>query len=910
MESVNNRITHTNQANTTRAFHSIRRLEKMGNDLQKMTARPKPDRSLLFLQNHYLPQAVGRHFHQNHNNNNNNTTEVTEGQRDTTSTTKKPLKPLQKGCLDRGSHKGPSDTKLTLAMLQQDWKLEILPDKRSTIPLPSSDGVQSKKMLFEKSGAVEHEAQRVKRQLSAESATRSFGVVKRSTVRKEEDGEMTPAVAASKPRLKALSLQRASLSTCSTPKRKPRKDLFSSTEVFQTVDACAIESGRQLREQKVFSVQAIAQAITHEATSELERLRAIWVWLCNNIEYDVSGYLGQSEKLCTPEQVVEAGRGVCCGYSSLCLQMCREMGIECQEVSGHSKGIGYRQGQSYQNTKSNHMWNTVKLEGQWYLLDACWGAGRVDINNQTFIKRYDDFYFLADPEDFIDSHYPDEQQWQLLESPVTLEDFEKRVFKTSEFYRLGLTLQLPKNFLIVTENGEATVSLGCRWPADFTYQISPQSSELTNGQSLGDVKDVGSSSGLLTVTRLGMRLRLMPPARGKYDIMVFARPANTLGTFSWVCSFLLECPEPKPSEEIPENPYLSWGLQPTAASLGLKQSTHSAEPVMTQTGKVQLVLQTSRPLMVLCELTHKDLDSILSKHCLATQIEPDKLTCQVLCPFRGYYRLSVFVRDYDQTSDGFQNAGNFLLHCTAGAINLNELFPSSLSSSCGPGIRTARAGLSKFSHTGTLISTQQGKCNITFHNTQDVELHAVLAKELRRPLGYPLTRHILFTHTDSKVTISVTLPEPGLYRLGLYAKTGPGQDFSPLCDFILHSSAEAPWPPFPCTFVAWRKGCVLFEPRSGWLPPCSTVCFRVRIPGVQSVSVVGEGRTSLQLNKSRVWEGEVLTGREGSQLKLAAGKGGESTEMAVIMSFDVLSDGEQQQTQTDIKCALREAENE
>lgn len=40
-------------------------------------------------------------------------------------------------------------------------------------------------------------------------------------------------------------------------------------------------------------------------------------------EYDVSGYLGHSEKLSSPEEVIASGRGVCCGYASLCMQMCR-----------------------------------------------------------------------------------------------------------------------------------------------------------------------------------------------------------------------------------------------------------------------------------------------------------------------------------------------------------------------------------------------------------------------------------------------------------------------------------------------------------------------------------------------------------------------------------------------------------
>lgn len=67
----------------------------------------------------------------------------------------------------------------------------------------------------------------------------------------------------------------------------------------------------------------------------------------------------------------------------------REVGIECQEVPGHSKGIGYRQGQSLKNVKSDHLWNAVLLAGQWFLLDACWGAGRVNMEHESFVKRFE-----------------------------------------------------------------------------------------------------------------------------------------------------------------------------------------------------------------------------------------------------------------------------------------------------------------------------------------------------------------------------------------------------------------------------------------------------------------------------------------------------------------------------------------
>lgn len=64
--------------------------------------------------------------------------------------------------------------------------------------------------------------------------------------------------------------------------------------------------------------------------------------------------------------------------------------------------------------------------------------------------RFDDFYFLTDPEEFIDSHFPDEEKWQLLDMPITVGEFERRVFKTSAFFTMGLRLIQPHHSHIVT----------------------------------------------------------------------------------------------------------------------------------------------------------------------------------------------------------------------------------------------------------------------------------------------------------------------------------------------------------------------------------------------------------------------------------------------------------------------------
>jgi uncharacterized protein (TIGR03000 family) len=40
-----------------------------------------------------------------------------------------------------------------------------------------------------------------------------------------------------------------------------------------------------------------------------------------------------------------------------------------------------------------HAWNAVKLDGEWHLVDATWGAG--GIKDKQFVKKFKDYYFLA-----------------------------------------------------------------------------------------------------------------------------------------------------------------------------------------------------------------------------------------------------------------------------------------------------------------------------------------------------------------------------------------------------------------------------------------------------------------------------------------------------------------------------------
>ncbi|XP_071982449.1 kyphoscoliosis peptidase-like isoform X2 [Engystomops pustulosus] len=663
-------------------------------------------------------------------------------------------------------------------------------------------------------------------------------------------------------------------------KRKKKQELLSLTD-FTLIDE-HVRSVSSEMGSGIVSVPEIVQTITARSRSDIEKLRAIWIWLCHNISYDVEGFLGNSEKLYKTEDVVEKKRGVCAGYAGLCRDMCSEAGIRCREITGCSRGADSCDSAGFHRTKSNHMWNVVELEGAWYHLDACWGAGTVDLQQKIFIPRHEDFFFLTDPEDFIETHWPDDPSWQLLESTVSFEDFEEKIFKTSEFFRLRLFIISPTVFHLTTD-GEVKVSLGCCDLREYSYKIYKL---LDNSRVL-----VEKNFGVLTIQEASMTLRVFPPSHGLYELMIFARPLDAGYAYKWVCSYQIDCPQPKTSLKLPENPYHFWGLNHKAKDYGVISYNSGEDLISSEKSSLKVTFKTCRPLVATFQLAHPELSEAFSKKCLASQIEDNQLGCCLLLPFHGYYRLSLFVKDFGM--ENFQNAANIFIKCN-NPINHNELFPPNLSVHCGPGTNSRLHGLTSPSHTSPIITTTTGRCNITFHTLWDLNFYPVLEGGKVVSGLSSLDRHCFLTHLDHKISLTVHLPESGHYKLSIFTRRQvmeEAQDFYHACDYVIDCYSTQRLLPFPKVYSAWGHGCALLQPRVGLLPVESWEIFRVKIPGVCKVLVIGPVKTELQLTKNRIWEGKVFTGTAGSVLKIAVKVSPDSSTMDIVMSFKTQQDG-------------------
>ena len=171
------------------------------------------------------------------------------------------------------------------------------------------------------------------------------------------------------------------------------------------------------------SISKLAAHLTKPATNDYQKVRSFYVWISDNITYDVDlfrRYRPGSSLTIEPIDVIKKGKAVCQGYADLFNALCKEIGVESRLIPGYSKGFGNESRTDFSN--ADHAWNSVLIDDKWYLLDATWGAGGLN-DKMQFRAHFNEKYFLASPAEFIKDHMPLQPMWQLLECPVSMKAF-------------------------------------------------------------------------------------------------------------------------------------------------------------------------------------------------------------------------------------------------------------------------------------------------------------------------------------------------------------------------------------------------------------------------------------------------------------------------------------------------------
>jgi transglutaminase/protease-like cytokinesis protein 3 len=176
------------------------------------------------------------------------------------------------------------------------------------------------------------------------------------------------------------------------------------------------------------SFDSLARALTAGLNTDLEKVYVIHRWVTSNIAYDTDSYFSNNQsslrQSANPQNVLKAKLAICDGYSQLMVELGKRAGLKITRVVGFAKGYGYSPGVSVKG--SNHAWNIVNIDGKPYLMDSTWDAGGILEGTRKFTRNQGDYkFFLANPDEFITRHFPNQAANQLLDDPWSRTDFSE-----------------------------------------------------------------------------------------------------------------------------------------------------------------------------------------------------------------------------------------------------------------------------------------------------------------------------------------------------------------------------------------------------------------------------------------------------------------------------------------------------
>jgi len=185
--------------------------------------------------------------------------------------------------------------------------------------------------------------------------------------------------------------------------------------------------------------QGIAGYITENSVNDFDKIKKAHDWIALNIRYDTAAYFSGRYPSQSASNVISTGLAVCAGYARVFKYLCDLLEIECEIITGYARGFGISMFEEENPYIPNHDWNKVRIYGIWYLIDTTWDAGYIN-NDRRFSIDYKTEFLFSDPLIFLHSHFPLNPENQLLDVPITAQEFIMLPRIREDFFRRAANL--------------------------------------------------------------------------------------------------------------------------------------------------------------------------------------------------------------------------------------------------------------------------------------------------------------------------------------------------------------------------------------------------------------------------------------------------------------------------------------
>ena len=363
--------------------------------------------------------------------------------------------------------------------------------------------------------------------------------------------------------------------------------------------------------------------------------------------------------------------------------------MHCVDIKGHSKSVGYEPGMKIQPGKFTNTWNAVLIDGEWRYVQCNWGARHLVMSKDKKLEpaiakpsrdkikyQYDEHYFLPDPEEFILEFFPHNPDWQLLEQPINLDEFESLPFVRSLFFHYHLDFVNQRQAVIHT-NARGACDIKLRMPEDLKTRLAFHFHLRLANREDNEVNGVKLERYVLhTIQDDLVSFNVHVPQAGEYFIEIFASlvepDANPFGQsfkLKCVCKYKIICEDlSQRMHPLPACASGEWGPMKAIRHFNIIPLTHRNAIVEANSSHFEIKFDLPKPLKIHGKLhnnTLSDLDKYI-RHELNPS-NPLQLNIFIALPDEGQYGLDIYARDPD-----FQSEKRTMSHCCKYLINFNK----------------------------------------------------------------------------------------------------------------------------------------------------------------------------------------------------------------------------------------------
>ncbi|XP_014284200.1 hillarin [Halyomorpha halys] len=461
--------------------------------------------------------------------------------------------------------------------------------------------------------------------------------------------------------------------------------IYSHPDEFAHVDEIAISVAQE--DQKTFT--DLVRQLVGRCGSDIEKARTIFRWITvknlNTMQFD------ENLRGDTPMGLLRGIKHGTESYHVLFKRLCSYAGLHCVVIKGYSKSAGYQPGVHFEDNRFRNSWNAVYVAGAWRFVQCNWGARHL-VNAKEIPKagtklaktdslryEYDDHYFLTDPREFIYEFFPLQSEWQLLKTPITLQEYEELPFVRSLFFRYGLYFpdSHTKAVMYTDATGAATVRIAIPTNMQstliFHYNLKFYDSDGDSYDGISLKRFVMQS----VVSNI-VSFRVHAPSSGSFLLDIFANsvtPKEYLTgepmKFKSVCKFKISCEDLQTvMVPLPDCASGEWGPTKATRLFGLIPITHQ-EALIFAGRELEIQFRMSRQLTDFMATLHKNgiEEKRLSKFVSHSITDEDIVTFSLSFPEEGQYGLDIYTREYSSSGNSEKH---LLTHCCKYLINSSK----------------------------------------------------------------------------------------------------------------------------------------------------------------------------------------------------------------------------------------------